>query len=487
MKISHNVAWNFAGITIPLIVGVIVMPKIVSGLGVEQFGVLSVIWLMIGYFSVFDLGLGRTLTKLVADRLSVGEKQEIPSLVSTTLVIVTLSGCALGIATASFAGWIANTMLHASSAHSEDTIDAIRWLAVSLPFVLIATALFGLLEAFQSFALISAVRLPIGVLTFVAPVAVLPFSNHLDVVTAVLAGIRMITTLVLLSICYRVVPGLKGNTFAFSRNLVRPLLTYGGWLTISNVISPIMAYFDRFLIAALAGSAAIAYYTVPYDVLMRLLVFPTAIQAVLFPAFITLRSTDSLRLQGVFKKAGEVTLLLMCPALLATLLLASLGLRIWMGPQFSLHSTQVAGILIVGVFSNAMARIPFSFVQSAGHADWTAMTHMAELPVYVLSLWWLLKAYGISGAAYAWTGRVFIDTVVFYLLSAKIENSLKPQAFSSIALIAILSSCAVLLNWLVDDSTARIVLVVASVVGSAFGLVWRFKGSFAYARQPGKA
>lgn len=487
MKISHNVAWNFAGITTPLIVGVIVMPRIVAGLGVERFGVLSVIWLMIGYFSVFDLGLGRTLTKLVADRLSAGDTPEIPKLVSTTLAIVTLSGCLLGIATAAFAGWIAHSVLHSSAAFVHDTVNAIRWLAISLPFVLVATALFGLLEAFQSFALISAVRLPIGVLTFVAPAAVLPFSNHLDVVTAALACIRIITTVVLMLICYRIVPELRGKTLAFHRNLLRPLLTYGGWLTVSNVVAPVMAYFDRFLIAAVAGSAAIAYYTVPYDVLMRLLVFPTAIQSVLFPAFITLRFTDAPRLQSVFQKAGEVTLLLMCPALLATLMLSSIGLRLWMGPEFSLHSTQVAGILIVGVFSNAMARIPFSFVQSAGHADWTAMTHMIELPAYVFALWWLLKAYGIAGAAYAWSGRVLIDTIVFYFLAFKIEPSLKPQAKSSLMLIGLLTGCAVLLNWLIDNSTVRFVVVAACACGCALCMFWRFKSSLPFAQASGKA
>jgi O-antigen/teichoic acid export membrane protein len=483
MKISHNVIWNSAGIALPLIVGVILMPKIVAGLGVERFGVLSVIWMMIGYFSVFDLGLGRTLTKLVADRIGTGDVHEIPQIVSTTLVIVTLSGVVLGITIAGSAGFIAQSLLHASAAQSQDTANAIRWLSVSLPFVLVATALFGLLEAYQAFSLISAVRLPIGILTFVAPVAVLPFSNHLGTVTAALAAIRIVTTIALLRLCYRVLPTLRGRTSEFHRNLLRPLLTYGGWLTVSNIVSPMMAYFDRFLIAGVAGSAAIAYYTVPYDVLMRLLIFPTAIQSVLFPAFVTLRHTDTLRLQSVFRKAGEVTLLLMCPALLAVLMLGSIGLRLWMGPDFAVHSTQVAEILVIGVFCNAMARIPFAFVQSAGHADWTAITHLIELPAYVLALWWLLKGYGISGAACAWTVRVLIDTVVFYFLGAKIEPMLKQNAVGAIAVIAALCGFAVLLNWGFDNLIARATLVGLCCLLCGLMLVWRLRGAFLPDRQ----
>ena len=33
------------------------------------FGVLSLVWMFIGYFSLFDLGLGRATTKLVAEKI----------------------------------------------------------------------------------------------------------------------------------------------------------------------------------------------------------------------------------------------------------------------------------------------------------------------------------------------------------------------------------------------------------------------------------
>ena len=88
----------------------------------------------------------------------------------------------------------------------------------------------------------------------------------------------------------------------FRRELVGPLLTYGGWLTVSNVVGPLMVYFDRFVIAAMLGSTAIAYYTVPYDVLNRLLLFPQAIQGVLFPNFALMRAQNSPRLVGVFSR-----------------------------------------------------------------------------------------------------------------------------------------------------------------------------------------
>lgn len=477
MTISRNILWNSVGIILPLIVGVVVVPTIVHQLGIERFGVLSVIWMMIGYFSVFDLGLGRSLTKLIADRLGNDETDEIPDLVSTTLVIICFSGTILCIGLAILAPWVARSVLHSAAGQHYDTTSAIICVAFSLPFVLIATALFGLLEAYQSFAMISAVRLPVGVLTFVVPLAVLPFSKRLGVITFALGVLRVATAAVLLILSYRIVPDLHGRTLVFHRRLLHPLLTYGGWLTVSNVVGPIMTYLDRFLIAAVAGSAAIAFYTVPYDVLTRLLVFPTAIQAVLFPAFVTLSYQDPTRLRAVFSKSSVVTLLLMSPALIGTLLLGNQGLRLWMGEQFAQNSTVVGEILVVGVLVNAAARIPFSFVQSAGRAKWTALTHLVELPLYVAALWWLLKAYGIAGAAYAWTGRICVDTVVFFFLSVKIDPFLRRDVFKIVLQVCAVCIIGILLKWLTLNIWERMVVVAVWAVACGLAILRRLRGA----------
>src|SRR6202000_916911 len=108
--------------------------------------------------------------------------------------------------------------------------------------------------------------------------------------------------------------------------------------TVSNVVGPLMVYFDRFVIAAMLGSAAIAYYTVPYDVLNRLLLFPQAIQGVLFPSFAIMWVQGSPRIVSVFARASLATMLLMTPALLAIMLFADQGLDAWVGASFAHNS-----------------------------------------------------------------------------------------------------------------------------------------------------
>ena len=49
-----------------MLVALVAIPILVDGLGTARFGILTLAWMVVGYFSLFDLGLGRALTKLTA-------------------------------------------------------------------------------------------------------------------------------------------------------------------------------------------------------------------------------------------------------------------------------------------------------------------------------------------------------------------------------------------------------------------------------------
>lgn len=92
LGLGRNTLWNLLGQGAPLLAAVFAIPVLVAKLGTERFGVLSLIWMAIGYFSVFDLGLGRALTQLVAGKLDTPEEGELPPLVCTALYLMTLCG-----------------------------------------------------------------------------------------------------------------------------------------------------------------------------------------------------------------------------------------------------------------------------------------------------------------------------------------------------------------------------------------------------------
>lgn len=110
----------------------------------------------------------------------------------------------------------------------------------------------------------------------------------------------------------------------------------------------------------------------------------------------------------------------MFPLTLVVVTLAHDGLGFWLGAEFAENGTRVLQWLAIGVFINSLAWIPYALVQSAGRPDLSAKLFLLELPFYILGVWWLIKTYGIQGAAIAWLLRIIIDTAFFFYLADRL-------------------------------------------------------------------
>jgi O-antigen/teichoic acid export membrane protein len=242
---------------------------------------------------------------------------------------------------------------------------------------------------------------------------VLPFSKSLFPVVGVLVVGRVIGCIAHVLLCFRVVPELR-ERIAWHGAAAGPLLRFGGWMTVSNVVSPLMVTLDRFLIGAMVSMTAVAYYATPFEVVTKFLIIPGALVSVMFPAFSTSFSQDRERTAALYGRCVKYIFLILFPAVVLTVGLARSGLTLWLGADFAQHSYRVLQWLAVGVLLNGLATIPFALVQGVGRPDLTAKLHLIELPLYLLALWWLISAYGVEGAAIAWTARVGVDGAVLF-------------------------------------------------------------------------
>jgi len=440
-RLARNTLWNLGGNLAPLLVAFFCIPPIVKALGTSRFGILTLVWALIGYATVFDFGLGRALTQLVATRLGSDEQQDVPGLVWTSQLMMLFLGLCATVVLLVLSGWLTHRVLHVPVGLQRETTRSLYFLAFSIPMVISTAGLRGLLEAHQQFAVTSALRLPIAVFNFAAPLLVLPFSHSLVPVVATLAGGRLVTWFAHLFYCGKILPELR-HAIAWRSQAVRPLLQFGGWMTVSNIIGPLMVTLDRFVIAAVVSVAAVAYYATPFDVITKLWLVPAALLGVMFPAFSMTFMQDRARTGVLYERSVKVLLFCLFPVTVSVIVLGNSGLRLWLGPDFAEHSTRVLQWLAAGVFISCLAQAPFALVQGVGRPDLTAKLHLTELPGYLFALWWLTRRHGIEGAAIAWTVRVSIDAVALFAMSKRFLPGGTP--FRPRTSVALISSLVVL-------------------------------------------
>lgn len=409
--LARNTVWNLLGQLLPMAAAVFCVPPLLHSLGVARFGVLSLAWIIVGYFSLFDLGIGRAVTKFVADKLGAGDFDSIPPLVWTALAVMLAMGILGGMFTFLISPWLVHHALKVPQELQHETLVGFYLLAASIPLVTLASCLRGVLEAQQKFAIANLIRVPMSVFSFAGPLLVLPFSHSLLPVILVLVVGRAVGFLLHIVACFHTLPALR-NQVSVQKSHLHSLVTFGSWITLSNLLGPIVGYIDRFLVAGLLSVSMVAYYTTPLDMITRLTVIPGSLAGVLFPAFAVSFTQDPDRASFLLARALKYVLMVIFPIVLIIAAFAPEILHLWVGAGFAAHSSAVLRWLAVGVFINCFGQVPFAFVQSANRPDLTAKLYFFELPLFAALIVVLASRFGLQGAAVAWVLRVIADLLL---------------------------------------------------------------------------
>lgn len=466
--LARSAIWNFTGMAAPMLVALFAIPLLIDGMGKERFGMLSIIWMGVGYFSLFDLGLGRALTKLVSERLGTGQTDDMGPLIWTALALLATLGAIGGLIIFVLSGPLIQHVLQVDASLESEAVNAFRILGAGLPLVIMFTALVGLLEAHQRFGTIAAIRIPLGILTFAGPLATLQISPSLILAT----GILLMGRALALMFCFACATTARNELktpFSPQKAHMKPLFSFGGWLTVTNIVGPLMTYLDRFFVGAILNMTSVTYYATPYEVLQRAQILSNSIMGVLFPAMATAAVSDTKRLRDLYSTSIWLLLCLMLPLTAGFFLLAPEALDIWLGQEFSTKSTPIVQYLAVGWMINTLARPSFTVLQSIGRPDLIAKTHLAELIPYLIALWFFTSTFGIVGTAMVWSLRVLVDTLILNELAGRQLPELNTQIHRTrISIAATLLGFSI--AWFLTPFLARATLLLVLSIGAAIAL-----------------
>ncbi|MFN3872843.1 MAG: flippase [Ignavibacterium sp.] len=419
--IAKNASFNFFGSLIPLLIALSTIPIIISKLGTDKFGVLNLSWIVIGYFGFFDLGIGRALTKIIAEKIGLSQSSEIPAYFWTSFLLVFVFSSILAICLYFFSEKIILNFFKIPVEIQIETVRSFNLLILAIPIVSTSAGIRGLLEAYQRFDIINVIRTFLGALSFLIPVLVLMFTTNLYWIIFFLVLTRLLFWLIFLISSFYVNPEIFFK-LRINKNLIKPIFRLSSWMTLSNITVPVITYSDRILVASLISATALTYYATPYEIITKMLIIPSALTAVLFPTFAANYLNDPSSAVTLSDKAMKYLAIILFPIISIILVFSYDFLKIWLGEDFALNSYQILQLLSIGIFFNSLAFIPFSFIEGIGRPDVTAKIQLIELPIYILLLWFTIRMGGIYGASIAFFARMFIDFLILVYFSKKVAG-----------------------------------------------------------------
>lgn len=448
------------------------VPVLIRELGRERFGLLALIWMVIGQSALFDFGIGRAITQHVSQALADGGR-DLGRSVWTALTLALALGGAGGALIAALAPTVADSLVTRPSLQSEALL-AFYLLACAMPFIAATSSLSGLLEAHQRFGAVAAINIPTNALTFVGPVLVLEHTHSVAAMAALIAATRVSAAVSFFAVATFTVPDLR-RTRGVDRVIARKLFRFSGWLTLSSVTAPILLSMDRFLIATVDSVESLGSYAVPFELAMRTLLIPAAIATVFFPALSHASARDPERMAELASRATRYLVVLLFPVMVVLAIGARPALEAFMGGEFRPQSMTILQILALGVFFNSLARVPLAVLMSAGRTRTIAIIHLLEVPMYLVIAGAMIRQYGIVGAATAWSTRSAIDLALLAMASRGHRTQARPQTDRTPTILTSATVGAI--------AVATTMLPVTIELRIALGAVWLTLGcAFAWRR-----
>lgn len=413
MSLRRHTIYNLGGAVVPILFGVLAVPVYLHIIGAGRYGVLSLVWLVVGYFGLFDLGLARATAYHIA-RVEDAGNSESREILATAAALNMALGLAGGAVLFALLPVLFARVFHIPPAMAPELAAAPIWIAAAVPMATLNGVVLGALEGRERFDLLNIAATLAAILLQAVPLGVA--FMHGPSLAWLIPAVILSRAASLLAAIALLRSALPAGRFTIQPRHAASLLRYGGWITLSSVAGNLLVALDRVLIGAGLGVVAVAYYAVPYNLVSRASILPGAVSTSLFPR---LARQDDAQSAATSFYAVCVLAAIFTPVIVAGLLAAPNFMVLWVGADFARQATPVALILLVGTWANGLAFVPFSHLQAGARASRSGWLHVVELPLFLALLWVGLREYGVVGAAIAWSIRAMGDAIMIFWLAGQ--------------------------------------------------------------------
>lgn len=468
---------NVVGQAVPTVAQIVLVPLYLHTIGEVRYGVVLLAISMLNYFLAFDLGLGRAVTQRIA-ALHDGAARN--RTFWTALGVTTVTGM-IGAGAMFFGGhMLLPSLLKIDNDLLLETQHALFWLALMVPLTATMSVTSGVLQGRNAFVALNVTQV-VGTLCVQAAPLLVAASGRIDI-PAMMAGAfvgRLVGAAISLFAAMRYLPVI--GRMRLHRSELGPLLRFGRWVSVSQLMVPLLTIVDRLVIGARMGASAIAAYAIPFNFTQRFYYLPMGLNTALFPHF---SKHDEAEPRTLLERAIRGLVAVQTPLLVLALIGLPPFLRLWIGPDIAARAIPVALIFVINIWFNGPVYVSFDYLVARGRPDLMTKFYLVEVIPFIALLWWLVGTLGIVGAALAFLIRSAAEACFCLIVSKTMAPYLRAmvRTVPGFALVAILALAEVP-EW-IRVSTSSLAFVATCLVcirimpaelRSRLRLPWRVK------------
>lgn len=465
----RNSLWNLSGSAVPMLVALATVPLLIHALGVEGFGIVTLVGSVIGYFGVLDINLSTGSIKYLAEHHAAKDRERFAETFWFGIMFYGALGLLGAIIILVGADILVDRFFPVSPQFHDATVTAFR--IAALGFVLTQTQNYLLVvpQALQRYDRSAQSEAVFGTLVNLVSVAVAVAGGG---VTGVIAARVSVSAANILYLIWAIRGFKLGLAPRWPRQDVRAALTsFSAYAYLSKIASTLHQHADKVIIGAVAGPVALTFYTVPVTLAGRILGLTYRLSSVIYPRASALAGAGRIsELRPVYLGVMRYVTYINLAALGIIVLAGDEFLRRWVGEQFVQEGYPVLVLMTLALLVDSLTNIPSMVNDALGHPRITGRFALANGLCGVAMVYLGTHIEGIVGAA---AGHLLSSLTLCVIFLAFVHGRTVPVALKealhegfgrSIAVGTFIICILVPLKWLVPAGLMSTIAIVAAAL-----------------------
>jgi O-antigen/teichoic acid export membrane protein len=413
-KLVRNSIFNFAGAAMPALANLVAVPVLVNSLGDADYGLLTLVLALVGYFSLLDISASQGSTRFIAEYDSLNQPRQANEVISFGLMIymaIGLVGMSLIYLTAPL---LIKNVFEIPASSIATALITLKLAAIAFLFSQLQSYLSSIPQAMQRYGVSATTEAFFGSAAPLLSMGVAMLDGRIQDVVAARLGLSVINVGVLLIIVLRLRPDIK--IVKADKSIRRRLLSFSAFSYLSNIATVSYAHADRMILGIFLGLSQITLYTVPTTLVNRLFGMTYRLSSVIYPAASKLAALGDK--QGVRKIYLLTSRYMTAINSLLILMLVVYGqdlLHLWVGPQFVERGYPVLVLIALGMLVDSMTNLPSLINNAVAHPRITGLFAVARGLIGIAALVIGTQKNGIIGTALAHLTASILATSIFLL------------------------------------------------------------------------
>ena len=480
--IVNNALFNAIASFFPLVLSLFLLPFIVGTLGAEAYGLLALVWTVIGYFSLLDLGIGNALLKYLAQYTAAADHNKANDILRSALLVSVAMGLAGAILILAGSRPLIQHLLKLPVSLTSTAYTVFSMAAAGFFLNMLLSVLSEIPRSQSRFDIACAVTTGMSAVTWTTNATLVLLGFGIQHIVALDIVLSFFGILLYLAIARRLLP------FATPMPALRPrafgtILHFGAFTFLSKLAYFMNYHIDRLVVGSILDVASITYYAIPFMVITKTTSIVTRMAMVIFPAISELQGSRRLSdIPGLYVNASRIVLILSIAACCPLLLFGKDLLALWMGPEFAVKSGTVVILLTISILFSMLTNVPSYTVDGLGLPQISGIASMINAAINVSLIIPAAKLLGLPGIAtvFLLSNVVVTPLFVVYVTRKVVLMSIKQlfmEAYFRPLLSCLLFAFVVFLVPLPEPTSLSVALALCTGASFLFLLLCLLTGA----------